>query len=81
MWWNSSKDAKKLSLTVRGFFTVGIISVIVIVLGFAGVDIDATDIESLLDSIQGVIIGIGSLGGAVMILYGGLRKIFNKIKK
>ena len=81
MWWNSSQDAEKLSLTIRGFFTVGVIAAIVLVLGFIGVDIGVSDIDSLLDSIQGVIVGIAGLVSAVMILIGGLRKIYIKIKK
>lgn len=81
MWYNSSKDAEKLSLTIRGFFSLGVIATIVLILGFIGIDIDETDIESLLDSVEGVIIAIGALGSALMVLYGIVRKFYFKVKK
>lgn len=80
-WYNSSADAKKLGLTVRGFFTAGVIAAIVLVVGFFGIDIDVTDIDSLINSLEGVVVGIAGLVSAVMILIGGLRKIYNKITK
>jgi len=80
-WFNSSADAKKLGLMVRGFFTAGLITTIVLILGFLGLDIDATDIDSLLDSFQGALVAFASLVSGVMILYGAIRKIVIKIKQ
>jgi len=79
-WWKSSKDAEKLSLTIKGFMTGGVIGAIVLVLNLLSVKIDATDINSLVSSVQGVIVGIGGLGAAIMSLYGIIRKIYLKVK-
>lgn len=81
MWWNSSKDAKQLSLTIKGFFTGGVITAIVLVMGLLGIDIEASDINSLLDSFEGVLVGFAGLVSAVMVFYGVARKIYFKIIK
>lgn len=81
MWYNSSADATKLGLLVRGIFTVGLIGTIVMILKFLGFDIDTTDINSLLDSVIGVIAAIGLLGAGIMELIGALRKVYIKAFK
>lgn len=80
-WYNSSADAEKLGLTVRGFFTFGIITGLVVVLGFFGLDIDVADIESLLDSFQGALVAFASAVASIMVLYGVIRKFYYKIVK
>jgi len=80
-WYNSSKDAEKLSLTVKGFFSAGVLTAIILVLKALGINLELSDLEDLLDSVTGVIVAIGGLGSAIMILYGAVRRIYLKIIK
>jgi hypothetical protein len=80
-WYMSSANAEKLSATVKGFFGVGVITAIATILKMFGLDIDMTDIQSLVNSVAGVIAAIGILGSSFVTVFGVLRKIYNKVKK
>lgn len=77
-WYNSSADAKKLSATIRGIFTIGLITTIVGILGFFGIQLDVTDFQELLNSVEGMLVALAIFVGSIQTLYGILRKIYLK---
>ena len=81
MWYNSSKDAENLSLTIKGLFSIGVLTTLVAVLKFAGVDLDVNDLGSLVESIGGFIVAIAGLVSAGMTIYGLVRKIYLRLRK
>jgi len=72
-WWLSSKKTGELSRTVRGYFTVGIVSLIASLLG-----VEVTDINGLLDSLEGLAVAGAGLAGALYGTYGAIMKIVNR---
>lgn len=80
-WYLSSSNAKNLSRTVKGFFTVGIVTAIVgAVEVFFGVSLLEADINAITDAFSQVIVAIGFLGGAIYGLFGAIMKVVNKFR-
>ena len=77
-WYLSSDGSKELSATIKGFFSLGVISAIVAGLNLVGVVVDVSDINALLDSATGIVVGIGTLGGSLLTAYGLIRKLYNR---
>ena len=77
----SSSDADKLSRTIKGFFTVGVITTIVFIFNSLGVGLANADINGLVDGVTTIISVIGILGAAIYGFYGALMKVINKFKK
>jgi hypothetical protein len=77
-WWNSAADAEKLSTTIKGFFSLGVITAIVAILKIIGVNIGVDNFNELLDNIGGVIVAIAGAISALISLYGLIRRIFFK---
>jgi len=77
-WWNSAADAEKLSTTIKGFFSLGVITAIVAILKLIGVNIGVDNFNELLDNIGGVIVAIAGAISALISLYGLIRRIFFK---
>lgn len=75
-WWLSSKKTGELSRTVRGYFTVGVVSLIASLLG-----VEVTDINTLLDSLEGLAVAGAGLAGSVYGTYGAIMKIVNRFTK
>lgn len=79
-WYLSSADSKKLSRTVTGFFTVGVVSAIVLALGFLGIELSAEEANTIIESIGVIIANIGVIGGSIYGLYGAILKVYNNNK-
>jgi hypothetical protein len=72
-WWLSSKKTGELARTVRGYFTVGVVALIASLLG-----VEVTDVNGLLDSLEGLAVAGAGLAGAVYGTYGAIMKIVNR---
>lgn len=77
-WWNSAADAEKLSTTIKGFFSLGVITAIVAILKLIGVNIGVDNFNELLDNVGGVIVAIAGAISTLISLYGLIRRIFFK---
>ena len=75
-WYNSSANAEKISLTMKG-----LIPLLVLTATYFKWDIQGADFTNLVDSLVAVIVQGGILISGVMTLLGGIRKITNRIKK
>lgn len=67
----SSKDGKKLSLMLTGFFNVVVIIGAVFGYGATGIDFPA-----LIDSIVKFVATVGTMIASWQVVYGGLRKLY-----
>lgn len=76
----SSVDPKKLALTVKGIL-LAVVTILVSVSGIFGTTLDATDLNTLVGSIQNAIVAIASAVSAIMVVYGGVRKLVMKFEK
>ena len=77
-WYLSSTGANELSATIKGFFSLGLVSALAVGLNLFGADLDVTDLNALLDSVTGTIVAIGGLGSSLYALAGLGRRLYNK---
>ena len=80
-WWRSSADAEKLSRTVVGFFSLGVLSAVVAGLGLLGVQLEVNDLNDITKGVGEAIVAIGALGSSLYGLYGAVAKVVNYFKK
>lgn len=76
----SSSDGEKIALTVKGLL-VGIIPIVIAISGTFGVNLDLTELNTLVDSVVNVIISVSLAVSAVMTAFGLARKVVNKFHK
>ena len=69
----SSVDPKKVSLTIKGV-GIALIPTIIFIAGVFGFDFVKADLVELLNA-------IATLASAILIVYGGIRKIVVKLRK
>ena len=69
----SSVDPKKVSLTIKGV-GIALIPTIIFIAGVLGFDFVEADLVGLLNA-------IATLASAILIVYGGIRKILVKLRK
>lgn len=69
----SSADPEKIALSVKGY-ALAVIPVIVMIAGFAGVDLTQNELTELLNAVLGVV-------SSICIVYGLGRKIYLKFVK
>ena len=77
-WYISSSGSGELSRTVKGFFTAGTVTTIVLVLQFLGVDITTAEANTIVEQVTGIIAEVGIFLGMLYGLYGSIMKIVNK---
>lgn len=75
----SSVDATKLALTVKGIL-VGILPVALIVSKSFGLELDGTELNTIIDAIENLIITVGSVVSLAMTVVGLIRKLIVKFK-
>ena len=68
-WWNSAADAEKLSTTIKGFFSLGVITAVIAVLKICGISIGIDNFKELLDSALGVLVAIAGVISGLISLY------------
>jgi len=76
--WYTSSTGKGVSLTLKGTI-VALIPLILIITKTANLNIGQEELNLLAENLDQAIIAITSAISAVMVVYGGIRKIINKI--
>ena len=76
----SSVNPEKLALTIKGVL-LAVITIVVSIGGIFGVTLDVGELTTIVDSIQNAIVAISAAISAVMVVYGGIRKIILRFKK
>ena len=77
---SSSVDPKKISLLIKGFL-LGLIPVITLLSGLAGIDLEPGALNDLIENIVQVVYAASSAFAFVLMAYGGIRKVITKVNK
>lgn len=79
-WLQSSADATKLSLTVKGVAS-SVVPVLLLVAKAYGSELTGEDVNEALDAVLNVLLGVTGLVTVVLTAIGSVRKVVNKLKK
>lgn len=72
-WWESSVDAGKLALRIRGVL-VAIIPLIILTAQLSGVQVEEQGLQAVVDAIVNMVLAIGVAVGITMSIIGHIRR-------